>query len=163
MPKNTFFRRAGKSGKIFSVQKNSTRTNRVSNDIINYYISIRIQSEWVHSSIILASIIYKAQFFLLSGRVSFHLTSVRSHKIYFLINLTLYRWCDTLPDNKKWGLRLHISAVSFALSDNSLCLDDNFKVIWHKSNDVTFFLISEILGVWVSLPNLRFNRFICSQ
>ena len=86
-----FFRRDDKSGKIFSVQKNSTRTNRVSNDIINYYISIRIQSEWVHSSIILASIIYKAQFFLLSGRVSFHLTSVRSHKIHFLINLTLYR------------------------------------------------------------------------
>ena len=109
--------------------------------------------------------IFMAPYFCRQEEVSFHLTSVRSHKIYFLINLTLYRWCDTLPDNKKWGLkfkkfreeksralnnlgeasltdlRLHISAVSFALSDNSLCLDDNFKVIWHKSNDVTFFLI----------------------
>ena len=44
-----FFRRADKSGKIFSVQKNSTRTNRVSNDIIIYQLGYKVNGYTVLS------------------------------------------------------------------------------------------------------------------
>ena len=107
--------------------------------------------------VLLYSFNSKAPFFLLSGKVSCHLTSVCSK-----LDLTLVRWNDTPPDIIKVGPNLIMRAVC-NVKACEISVARKFKSICRKLALFEFALPSSTckLASWVCLKSDFFYSSLC--